>query len=100
MYPWLDMPMHFLGGACIVLGLSILPFIKIHLPARFAKLKWNLLIVVFTGTVWEIFEFISGVSTYDEYFIGDTLLDYVMALLGAIAGYKAVKNVEQLEHNR
>ncbi len=97
-YLWLDVPIHFLGGACVALGFSILPFFKISLPPWSTTVYAYVCVALFVGIVWEVFEVTSGVAIVDEYYIGDTTLDLCMDVLGGIIGYGVVQSVKKLEH--
>ena len=93
-YLWLDMPMHFLGGACIALGLGALPFFKIHLPPWLTTLSGTLVIVFIVGTLWEIFELMFGISVAGkEDIVRDTAVDFVFDLLGGTVGYYVGKRI-------
>jgi hypothetical protein len=90
--PWLDIPMHFLGGLWV--GLSILWLYYesgyIHLPkdkrGRGSVLTLALAGTFIIGVLWEIFEF--SLDTFivfqEVYNIGDTLLDLFMDEVGAL----------------
>ncbi len=88
-YTWLDIPMHFLGGLCVALGFSILPFFRITLPERYRTLIWYLLMVFAVGIAWEVFEYINGISLASphERLLTDTLGDLFFDLLGGYTGY-------------
>ncbi len=85
-YVWLDIFMHFFGGATIgMLFLAILAFLP-----RFQS--WNtfaraLLFVLIVGIVWECFEIGAGISIHEPGFIADTAIDLVMDLIGGAVGY-------------
>ncbi len=93
-YSWLDMPMHFLGGLCVALGFAILPFFRITLPPQYRTLIPYLLFVFFIGIVWEVFEYVNGISLADEHerLITDTLGDLILDLLGGCLGYFVSKH--------
>lgn len=97
-YLWLDVPVHILGGVCVALGISALPFLHISLPKFFETRSGYVCGIIIVGTVWEIFEYVSGVSLIDEHFLPDTLLDYGMDVVGVLLGYGIVKNIQKLEH--
>lgn len=93
-YLWLDMPMHFLGGVCVALGFSILPFLRINLPPRMRTLPAYLAFVLFVGILWETFEFANGISLVSEkeHLLSDTLIDLILDLCGGYLGYLIIKH--------
>ncbi len=86
--PWLDIPMHVLGG----MGVGALASaVMLH---RNKKVSLVHMVVFFAviGLAWEVYEYARGVVEYDE--VGDyidTLADTVNGLLGVIASYVIVK---------
>jgi len=96
-YPWLDIPMHMLGGMSVAFGIAILPFFGIHLKARYRTFVAYLCGVFFVGLIWEVFEIVSGAAVYDEYYIADTIKDFCMDLIGGAVGYAIVKSLKSLE---
>jgi len=87
-YVWFDIPMHILGGICVALGFSILPFFNINLPSKYTKLGAYLAVVFFVSVLWEIFEYMNGISlVLEEYFVTDTIMDFIFALFGGAIGY-------------
>jgi len=87
-YFWFDIPMHILGGICVALGFSILPFFNINFPPKYTKLGTYLAVVFFVSVLWEIFEYINGISlVLEEYFVVDTIMDFIFALFGGAIGY-------------
>lgn len=95
-YVWLDIPMHFLGGASVIFGIAILPFFRVVLPQRFDTLLVHVSVVVVIGLAWEFFEIAFGISVLDEHFLPDTLLDMVMDIVGGVVGYGIVKHIQKL----
>jgi hypothetical protein len=93
-YLWFDIPMHLLGGLCVALGISILPFFRIHLPHRFGTIWGYLFVVIIAGIVWEWFEVVADISVFDETFILDTSLDLLMDVIGGIVGYHIVRSTQ------
>lgn len=86
-YLWFDIPVHFLGGVCVALGISVLPFFRVHWFERFRKPLPYILLTLAVGVIWEVFEVFSGVVVIDETFIPDTVLDLTMDALGGYVGY-------------
>ncbi len=97
-YLWLDVPMHLLGGFCVALGYSIIPFFGITLPKIFHS-KWAYLsVVLLVGLAWEVFEFGFGISIANdaENLIPDTSMDLVLDLLGGYAGYVVAQRMNEI----
>lgn len=85
--PWLDIPMHILGGLLIG-GLSI-NLLKIQNRSRLISLTHVALYVVFVAAIWEVYEYLRGVIDYDsvsDYF--DTVTDLINGIIGAVLAYK------------
>jgi len=95
-YLWLDIPVHFLGGISVVLGVSILPFFRIKVGPRYRTLLATLCIVLCVGLMWEIFEVFAGVPIEREGFVFDTTIDLLMDMLGGVIGYGIVKGITPL----
>jgi hypothetical protein len=95
-YTWFDIPMHILGGICIALGISILPFFKIQLSPRYTTIILYIIVALVVGILWEIFEFTFGISVYDETFVADTISDLFMDVVGGAIGYSIVQSVKKL----
>ncbi|MBP6888374.1 MAG: hypothetical protein KBC21_01605 [Candidatus Pacebacteria bacterium] len=83
--PWLDIPMHVLGGYLIGLLLIALSlYNKTLINKQFYF--WSLLIVM---VVWELYEYKRGMVLYDELFdYLDTIKDVIFGYLGAYIAYK------------
>ncbi|MBI2474284.1 MAG: hypothetical protein HYV68_01145 [Candidatus Taylorbacteria bacterium] len=89
---WLDMPMHFLGGAFI--GISAIWFYFYSgywpFPPRQAKGR-DFMFLAITATfivagVWELYEYVLGpFFTYSSYKL-DTTKDIILGMLGSVAG--------------
>ncbi len=95
-YMWLDIPMHILGGVCIALAISTLPFFRIRMPAHFETLSVYVSIALLIGVLWEIFEVAAGIPVTEEGFILDLVLDLCMDVIGAVVGYGIVKSIQKL----
>lgn len=77
-YPWLDVPVHFLGGA--FMAAAVVGVLGSYKPKTFA-------LVVLTGAIgWELFELAINVER-EANFVLDTSLDLLMDALGAIFVY-------------
>lgn len=95
-YLWLDVPVHFLGGICVSLGLF--SFAELHVPgAQWAtRSLWRALcFVVLVMIAWEVFEVWAGVPMQANY-LGDTTLDLIMGFLGGLTGYGIAKRMQHI----
>lgn len=99
-FDWFDIPMHFLGGVCIALCFALLPFFHIYLPKRYTTITVYLCVVLLVGVVWEIFEYMTGLSgvAVQNDFVFDTVLDLVMDVLGGVVGYGMVRIIKNIEY--
>jgi len=77
-FPWLDVPVHFLGGA--VMASAVIGVVGTFKPRTF------LLLVVGGAIGWELFEYVIYVAR-EANFVFDTALDLLMDALGALAVY-------------
>ena len=83
--PWLDMPMHFLGGFWI--GSVALWFFSPRIPEQSLNVFLiSLLAVVVIGGLWELFEFNIGTMTFvpEQNGILDTSSDLVFDIIGSV----------------
>lgn len=96
-YPWFDIPMHFLGGVCVALGFSVLPFFRIRLSPRYQSFVAYLAFVFLVGTFWEIFELVYGISLTSDSadLIIDTAKDFFFDLIGGSVGYFMSKHISE-----
>lgn len=77
-FPWLDVPVHFLGG--LFMGAAVVGFLGKAKPRTF-------LFVVAAGAIgWELFELIIN-SEREANFLLDTSLDLLMDTLGIVVAY-------------
>lgn len=85
-YFWYDIPMHFLGGAWVVLAtlwISEMPPARLLKP--FLSVMYLLGMALFVGVAWEVYEVVFGIA--DMHAIGyvrDTVLDLIMDTSGAL----------------
>ena len=96
--PWLDMPMHFAGGASIAIaGMSFLALLQKYGFMRVLPLPlWIFLIVSFVGLAavsWELWEFsmdlvLKGHFQRDLF---DTMTDMFFGLLGGLVASIALR---------
>ncbi len=88
-YPWLDMPTHFLGGAAItyffLCAINHGQALVEEIPALVRKLL-ALGLTAMTAIVWEFLEFLSDVALGTKMNLGvaDTLADLFFGLLGGV----------------
>lgn len=96
-YGWLDIPVHFLGGIVVTLGLFTLR--DLHLfPNKFLKFMPVLACVLSIALVWEVWEYLSNLtdtSILKDYII-DTVTDLCMGLTGGALGYFIGNNLRNL----
>lgn len=96
-HAWIDIPIHFFGGVCVAFGIASLTFFGIRLPRFFSSFLGYVVLSLFVGTVWELFEYVGGISTYDADFVLDTSIDFCMDVLGTVVGYFIVSKLGELE---
>jgi hypothetical protein len=77
-YWWLDMLMHFLGGAVILLILY---------AAGVRRALVLLCTVLLVGILWEVYENLIGITLTEANIVTDTLSDLGLDLLGALGAY-------------
>ncbi|HEX8591288.1 MAG TPA: hypothetical protein VF696_00855 [Candidatus Paceibacterota bacterium] len=81
-FPWLDLPVHLLGGAFMATAV-------IGVLGRFRPLVF--LVVVTAGAVgWEVFELVVNVDR-EMNFVFDTSMDLLMDTLGIILSYATAR---------
>ncbi len=87
-YDWFDILMHFWGGLLIALGVTALStFRRFDFKPTY---KIVLLVAMFTVVVWEVFEWILGVTSPQTYWV-DTSVDIFLGLGGALLGHWLIK---------
>jgi len=91
-FPWLDVPMHLIGGASIGVSASLLLRYQWERPDwtrvnRFFFL-WNIGMVSFAAIVWEFYEFTSDYffHTTMQASPADTVADMFLGLAGGLIG--------------
>lgn len=95
-YPWLDMPMHLLGGVTIAMGMA-LPYVsRLSIARRFSPLATTLIAVCIFGIGWEVYELGTGTSVYKDGFWPDTILDIAMDFLGGLIGYGVATRIKNI----
>ncbi len=89
LYPWLDMPTHFVGGIAItyffLVGTAHAQEVVGSIPCSI-QLVLSLGLTAVTAVVWEFLEFLSDVTfgTHMNLGVSDTLSDLLFGLLGAL----------------
>ena len=89
LYPWLDMPTHFLGGIAITYFFRVATVHAQELVGsipRSIQLVLSLGMTAVTAVVWELLEFLSDITfgTHMNLGVSDTLSDLLFGLLGAL----------------
>ena len=89
---WIDMPMHFLGGASIaVAGISFLAFLKkrgvINELPFWVRTFFLISFVAFAAVSWELWEFFLDYVMHSraQVDLPDTMVDMLLGLLGGFA---------------
>lgn len=77
LYWWLDIAMHTAGG--LVIGLIATLFVT----------RWSHLIlaVLVIGVLWEVFEYVIGISLVEPNFALDTSLDLLFDVIGGLIAW-------------
>jgi hypothetical protein len=84
-YPWFDIPMHFLGGAVAAFG--FLSWIgERFVPLQRATLVRTVSFVLVVGIAWEIFELSFGLTDAIAYTV-DTAMDLVFDVAGGMVAF-------------
>ena len=87
LYPWFDVPMHFLGGVTAALGyLSIHDFVS-FLPLAFYRFLPTVAFVLLVALAWEVFEAAAGLTEGQLDYVVDTATDICLGLFGGSLGY-------------
>ncbi len=85
---WFDMPMHFLGGFCVGIGLIWFfsrPSLRFQLePKALASFLFKIFLgVLLIGVLWELFEILfNNIIAQDSFYILDTVSDVFFDLAG------------------
>jgi uncharacterized membrane protein YeaQ/YmgE (transglycosylase-associated protein family) len=87
-WPWLDIAMHFFGGAVVALGLfTIRDFVR-QIPDRLEYLLPVMSGVVVVVLVWELFEFfVVGIPLTTPGIELDTAIDITVGIIGGLVGF-------------
>lgn len=93
--PYLDIPMHFLGGVIVTLMVTSFVAIELPIPKKLAQFPYVIGAVLIVGLSWEIFEILAGIGIEANY-LADTSLDIVMDTIGGAFGYYMAKHLASL----
>ena len=88
--PWLDIPMHILGG----LGVSFLVHaVYSYKESKTVSLKYILYIYCIIAVAWELYEYIRGAMTYSRGLMDylDTVKDFIGGGIGVVIGNTLLK---------
>lgn len=97
-YPWLDIPVHALGGSVAALFFFTLHDLYPKYPQRLLYPIPILLLVLLISLLWEVFELKIGIPIEDDFEI-DTVVDIIMGMLGGVLGYIVGYAVSSLDLN-
>ena len=98
-YPWIDMPMHFLGGVSIAYTAYLfLGYFKeegfVSINRKFLHVLFIVSLVALVSILWEFYEFLQfyffGIPTQPS--VADTMLDLFVGLIGAAFGSFVFRN--------
>jgi len=91
---WLDMPMHFFGGAIVALGFYTLRDLGLF-PNKMLRLLPILLLVLSVALLWESYEHFIGLPIFGEYTL-DTIMDLLLGISGGTLGFFIGRSLRQL----
>lgn len=91
-YPWLDIPMHALGGAAVALGFLTCCTGFVRAPLS-RSVPATLAVVLVAGIVWEVFEVTARITLPEVGQTQDMLYDLAMDLVGGGVGYWSARAV-------
>ncbi len=95
-YPWLDIPMHLLGGVAVVLAIFSLAELLTSFPERYVTLVPILTVVLIVGLLWEFVEIQIGIPLLEADFEVDMISDLSMDVAGGILGYIVGSRISKL----
>ncbi|MCA9366265.1 hypothetical protein KC722_01660 [Candidatus Kaiserbacteria bacterium] len=91
-FPWLDIPMHFIGGAVVALSPFALRELRLPVPRVLLSLKAAIIFVFIVALLWEVFEFSLAIAFANNYLF-DTLGDLTVGLLGGFVGHAVATRI-------
>jgi hypothetical protein len=92
---WFDIPMHFVGGVVVALGLLVLSDLRVPLPLYRPTVVVTTAFVLFVALAWEVFEVWAGIPIESDYWF-DTSLDVLLGLGGGLVGYVLGQRLSEL----
>ncbi len=101
--PWFDILMHFLGGAWIGFVCIWLCFYSRYfsMPARtdiVYVVSVSVLGALVVGVLWEVFEYVTGITFLVSNYVPDTVLDLIMDVVGGVVVAVAVYRYKKPYH--
>src|SRR5437660_1724684 len=84
-YPWFDIFVHIVGGLTIGLWGAAIAWPRSY--TRFQAFFFILLLAIGIGSVWEIFEYMSGITAGEIGYWADTLKDLGDDMLGGLLAW-------------
>ena len=93
LYPWIDVPMHFIGG--ISIAFTVVLFLKFFIEKKWIQIRSKFLFVLFVvalvlliAVFYEFYEFLLktlfDVNTQPD--VADTMIDLFLGFLGGLFG--------------
>jgi hypothetical protein len=87
-WEWVDVLMHFFGGAVAALGLFTVRDFLPRLPERLEYVVPIMSGVIIITLLWELFEFfVVGIPLDMPGIVFDTTLDIIMGIIGGFVGF-------------
>jgi hypothetical protein len=95
-FQWLDIPIHFFGGAVVALGIfTAKDFIR-AIPDRFLYVVPVMAGVVIVALLWELFEIVIGIPTTEPGFLNDMIIDLIVGVIGGFVGFLVGHSIRKL----
>lgn len=98
-YPEVDIPMHFLGGTIVALGIFAARDLNIPFFASLTRFIPTLAFVLLIAVIWEVFQYMSGISTMKVNFWSDTIGDVIFGVAGGLVGFFVAHSIAKLDHD-
>lgn len=93
---WIDIPIHFFGGAVVALGVfTAKDFIR-TIPDRFLYVVPVMAAVIIVALLWELFEIAIGIPITEPGYALDTMIDLVVGALGGFIGFLVGHSIRKL----
>ena len=93
---WLDIPIHFFGGAVVALGMfTAQDFIR-SIPDRFLYVVPVMAGVIIVALLWELFEIAIGIPTTEPGYALDTIIDLCVGIVGGFVGFLVGHSIRKL----